>query len=116
MKTKKLLKIVGVVFFLFVLFRVINPNYTKKIFVLDCSDEYKMSVFGRVYEGFGYHNSKMDVAKCLCEKYLKTKEKKYESEIRKIINEFELENSVYNMTIEKICTDREKVFFYWYYE
>jgi hypothetical protein len=116
MKTKKILKILGVISLLFVLFRIINPNYTKKIAVLDCSVEYKMSVFGREYEGFNYHNSKMDVAKCLCEKYLKTKERKYESEIRKIINEFELENAVYNMPIEKICTEREDVFFYRYYE
>ena len=116
MKPKKILKILGVIFLLFVLFRIINPNYTKKIAILDCSVEYKMSVFGREYEGFNYHNSKMDVAKCLCEKYLKTKEKKYGSEIRKIINEFELENAVYNMPIEKICTEREDVFFYWYYE
>lgn len=116
MRSKKILKIIGVAILLFVIFRLINPDYTKRIAVLDCSEEYKMSVFGREHEGFSYHNSKMDVAKCLCEKYLKTKEKKYESEIRKIINEFELEDSVENMTIEKICTEREEVFFYWYYE
>jgi len=116
MNKKRLLKIVGIVFILFALFRIINPNYTKKIIVLDCSEEYEMSVFGREHEGFSYHNSKMDVAKCLCGKYMMTKEKKYESEIRKIINEFDLEDSVYNKTIERICADREEVFFYWYYE
>ena len=116
METKKILTIVGIIFLLFLLFRIINPDYTKKITVLDCSVEYKMSVFGREYEGLRYHNSKMDVAKCLCEKYLKTKDKKYESEIRKIIDEFELKNFLYNKTIDQICTDREEVFFYWYYE
>ncbi|MDQ0594696.1 hypothetical protein QFZ37_003065 [Chryseobacterium ginsenosidimutans] len=116
MKTKRFLKIFGIVFFIFLIFRVINPEFSKKMVVLDCTKEYKITIFKREYDGFTDHNTKMDIAKCLCEKFLQTKEKKYESEIQKIINEFELQDSVKDKTIEDICNEREEIFFYWFYE
>ncbi|WP_332452995.1 hypothetical protein [Chryseobacterium aquaticum] len=116
MKTKSFLIIFGIVFLIFLIFRVINPEFSRKMVVLDCTQEYKTTIFEREYDRFTDHNTKMDIAKCLCEKYLKTKEKKYEPEIRKIIDEFELKNSGYNETIDQICTDRDEIFFYWYYE
>ena len=116
MKSKKILKISGIILVSFAIFRLINPDLTKTISLLDCKSEYKMSVFGREYEGFRYHNAKMEVAKCLSKKYLQTKNKKYADEIYKIINEFELNEFVEKNTIEKICNSREEIFSNWYYE
>ena len=116
MKSKKVLKISGIIVVLFAIFRLVNPDLTKSITILDCKSEYKMSVFGREYEGFRYHNAKMDVAKCLCKKYIQTKNKKYPDEIYKIINEFELNEFVEKKSIEEICKNSEEIFSNWYYE
>lgn len=116
MKSKNILKIAGIIFILFSIFRIVNPNLTKSIGVQNCTSEYYMSVFGREYEGFRYHNAKMEVAKCLCEKYIQTKNQKYATEIYRIINEFELDVSEEKNAIEKICNNREEIFSDWFYE
>jgi len=116
MKIKKTLFIVASILGLLLIFRLINPNITKKITILDCESTYQKSVFGREYEGYNYHNAKMDIAKCLCEKYLTTKNKKYEVEIRKILNEFEAYDEIKNEPIDNICRAKETIFIYWYYE
>lgn len=110
------LKIIGLIVLLLLVFRLINPNLNKKINVLACEANYQKSVFGKEYEGYNYHNAKVDIAKCLSEKYLGTKDKKYEIEIRKILNEFEAYDNIKNDPIEGICRDRETIFTYWYYE
>ena len=101
---------------LLLIFRLINPNLTKNITILDCESTYKNSVFEREYEGYNYHNAKMDIAKCLCERYLATKNRKYEIEIRKILNEFEAYEEIKNDPIDDICRDRATIFIYLYYE
>lgn len=65
MKMKKTFKIAAVILCLFLVFRLVNPDTTKKITVLDCTAEYHLSVFGRPYEGYNYHNGKMDIAKSM---------------------------------------------------
>ena len=52
----------------------------------------------------------------LCEKYLTTKNKKYEIEIRKILKEFEVYDEIKNEPIDNICRAKETIFIYWYYE
>ena len=116
MKISKTLKIVGSIICLLLIFWLINPNITKNINTLNCKSTYKKSVFGREYEGYNYHNAKMDIANCLCEKYLTTKNKKYEIEIRKILNEFEAYHEIKHEPIEKICKNKHATFSYWYYE
>lgn len=116
MKIKKTVIIIGSALGLLLIFRLINPALTKKITILDCESSYKKSVFGKEYEGYNYHNAKMDIAKCLSEKFLATKDQKYEIEIRKILNEFDAYDNIKNNPIEDICKDRETIFIYWYYE
>jgi hypothetical protein len=116
MKIIKTVKIIVGSAGLLLIFRLINPDLTKKITILDCESTYKKSVFGKEYEGYNYHNAKMDIAKCLSEKFLATKNQKYEIEIRKILNEFEAYDEIKKDPIENICKDRETIFIYWYYE
>mgnify|MGYP003575385130 CR=1 FL=1 len=116
MKMKKIFKIAAFILCLFLVLRLANPDTTKNIKVFDCESKYKKSVFGRAYEGYNYHNAKMDIAKCICEKYVPTKDKKYAPEIRKILNEFEAYESIKDEPIEAICKNRDSVFTYWYYE
>lgn len=116
MKMKKLFKIAAVILCLFLVFRLVNPNITKNIKVLDCTAQYHLSVFGRPYEGYNYHNGKMDIAKCLCEKYTSAKDKKYVTGIREILNEFDAYASIKDDSIEDICKNGDSVFTYWYYE
>lgn len=116
MKMKKILKIAAVILCVFLVFRLVNPDITKNITVLDCTGKYQVSIFGRPYEGYNYHNAKMDIAKCLCEKYIATKDKKYATEIRKILNEFDAYASIKDDSIEDVCKNADSVFTYWYYE
>ncbi len=116
MKTKKAFKIAAFILCLFLVFRLVNPVITKSITVLNCEGKYKMSVFGRTYEGYNYHNAKMDIAKCLCEKYIATKDKKHATEIGKILNEFEAYDNIKTEPVANICNNRNLVFTYWYYE
>lgn len=116
MTINKTLKILAPVVGLLLVFRLINPDVTKSITTLDCASTYKKSVFGKEYEGYNYHNAKIDIAKCLCEKYETDKNKTYEIEIRKILNEFEAYKEIKNDSVERICRDKEAIFSYWYYE
>lgn len=99
----------------FGIFWLINPKISNEITALDCKATYQMSLFGREYEGFNYHNGKMDLAKCLCEKYSVSKNEKYQLEIKKIIKEFEYDTADQS-NIDEICKNSETYFAYWYYE
>lgn len=99
----------------FGIFRLVNPNLNKEVSALDCKSTYQKSIFGREYEGFNYHNAKMDLAKCLCEKYAATKDEKYKSEIKKILLEFEYDK-IEETNYDEICKNSETFFGYWYYE
>jgi hypothetical protein len=116
MKMKKRFKIAAVILCLFLVFRFVNPDIAKSVKVQDCDSKYKKSVFGRDHEGYNYHNAKMDIATCLCEKYIATKDKKYATEIGKILNEFEAYENIKNEPVEDICRNADSVFIYWYYE
>ncbi len=116
MKMKKKFKIAAVILCLFLVFRFVNPDITKNITMLDCTGKYQVSMFGRPYEGYNYHNAKMDIATCLCEKYIATKDKKYATEIGKILNEFEAYENIKNEPVEDICRNADSIFIYWYYE
>ncbi|MCH5715525.1 hypothetical protein [Niabella hibiscisoli] len=116
MKIKTIFKIASVILCLFLVFRLLNPTITKSMTVLRCEGKYKMSVFGRPYEGYNYHNAKMDIAKCLCKKYIATKDKKHATEIGKILSEFEAYDNIKDEPVEEICENRDSVFIYWYYE
>jgi hypothetical protein len=116
MKFKRILLIAGFTLCLLLVFRLVNPDITKNTTVLDCTGKYQVSMFGRPYEGYNYHNAKMDIATCLCEKYIAIKDKKYATEIGKILNEFEAYENIKNEPVEDICRNADSVFIYWYYE
>lgn len=115
MKKKTWIILSIMIILVFGFFRMINPRISKDIASLDCKATYQMSIFEREYEGFNYHNGKMDLAKCLCTKYSVSKNEKYKLEIKKILREFEYE-SANQSNIDDICTNSETYFAYWYYE
>lgn len=115
MKKKTWITLSFIIILAFGIFWLINPKISKEITALGCKATYQMSLFGREYEGYNYHNGKMDLAKCLCEKYSVSKDAKYQLEIRKIIKEFE-NDQVDELNIDEICKNKETYFAYWYYE
>lgn len=116
MKTRKYILSGIAAVLLLGLLRLINPYIPHKIKVLDCEGTYHLSLFGRKYEGYAKHNAEMDVARCLCEKYNQSKDKRYEKEIRRIARENEMPLADTNFLIDSICNRRDALFFYWYYE
>ncbi len=116
MKKKKIVTIASFILLLFLAFRLINPSITKNISSLDCKSEYKQSFFESAYEGYNYHNSKIDIAKCLCEKYKSSNNKQYETELRNILNEFEAYEAFRDQPVADICKNKDSIFSYWHYE
>lgn len=84
---------------LILMFTFVKPNFSKKIDILGGKSKYETSILGRDYEGLRYHNVKMEIAICLCEKYL----------------EFELNEFVQNISIKTICDKRKDIFSNWYH-
>lgn len=115
MKKKKFIIISISIILVFAIFRLVNPDISKEVIALDCKSTYQKSIFGKEYEGFNYHNAKMDLAKCLCTKYCSSKNKKYKLEIKKILLEFEYEK-IEETNFDDICKNSETYFGYWYYE
>lgn len=115
MNKKALILLSILVILLLGIFRIVNPRISKEVASLDCKAIYQKSIFKREYEGYNYFNGKMDLSKCLCERYLNTKDEKYRLEIQKILVEFEFEK-VDELNFEEICNDRESYFSYRYYE
>lgn len=71
----------GLVLFIFA------NEFEKKIKILDCEGIYYVKVFEKPRPGyidFSESNAEKEVAKCLCEKYIKNKDTVYKKEILKI--------------------------------
>lgn len=115
MKKKTFIVISISIILAFVVFRMVNPDISKEVVALDCKATYQKSIFGNEYEGFNYHNAKMDLAKCLCAKYSGSKDEKYKLEIKKILLEFKYEK-VEETNYDDICKNSETYFGYWYFE
>jgi hypothetical protein len=94
---------IGLIVFIFTFFAIsyfFNPHLEKKISILGCNESYKrFYVFDNSYEyektfghaqtnDFNYHNAKMRLALCLCEKYEENKDQRYATEIIKIFKEY----------------------------
>ena len=66
----------------------------KKIKVLDCEGVDHQKLFEKPKPGyldFSIDNAKVEIANCLCEKYMKSKDVKYKKEIFSIPDQAELQ-------------------------
>lgn len=105
-----------IVFGLFILF-IFTNDFKRTITILDCEGIYYQRLFEKPQPGYleiGDSNAKVDVANCLCEKYLKSKNRIYKKEILKLYNEpfgslrLVIKNPSKN--IDTICKYRKEVF------
>jgi hypothetical protein len=115
MKTSKIILIISAVFGLGFLIVFLLNNYSKKkIKILDCEQTYELNKPKLGYLEVSESNAKVDVAICLCEKYLENKDKKYKKEILKLYNEpfggirLTIKNPEKN--IDSLCKHRNNVF------
>lgn len=99
---------------LLIVFLLNNYYSRKKIKILDCEQTYELDKPKLGYLEVSESNAKVDVAICLCEKYLENKDKKYKKEILKLYNEpfggirLIIENPEKN--IDSLCKHRNNVF------
>ncbi len=96
---------------------VLNHQFERKIKILDCEGVYYKGLFEKPKPGyldFAESNAKVDVAICLCEKYIKNKDSLHKKEILKLYNEpfggirLIMKNPLKN--IDSICKYRNQVF------
>lgn len=119
---KKFLFILGCLFLGIVSLFALTNDFKRTIKILDCEGTYYDAVIefsdqSETISEMGRHNAKVDVANCLCEKYLSNKNKQYKEEIIKIYTELSdisvLEKDKKNA--DSICKDRDAIFFKMYY-
>ena len=115
MKIKKIISILiaSILLIVLILF-LFTYRFEEKIKILDCEANYKLEKSKPGYLDFSESNAKVEVANCLCEKYINTKEGKYKVEILKLYNEpfggmrMIIKNPEKN--IDTICKYRNEVF------
>lgn len=114
---KILLGIISIIIFGFFILFIFTNEFKRTITVLDCEGIYYQKLFEKPEPGYleiGDGNAKVDVANCLCEKYLKSKNRIYKKEILKLYNEpfgsirLIIKNPSKN--IDTICKYRKEVF------
>ena len=112
-----LIGIISILVFGFFIKFIFTNEFKRTITVLDCAGIYYQKLFEKPESGYleiGDSNAKVDVANCLCEKYLKSKNRIYEKEILKLYNEpfgsirLIIKNPSKN--IDTICKYRKEVF------
>jgi len=115
MRVSKIILIVSLIFGLAILIVLLLKNNSKKeINILDCKQTYELDEPQPGFVEFSESNAKVDVAICLCEKYLQNKDEKYKKEIIKLYNEpfggirLIIENPKEN--IDSLCKHRNEVF------
>lgn len=95
---------------------VLNHSFEKKIKILDCEGIYYKKLFEKPEPGyldFSESNAKVDVANCLCEKYIKNKDTAYKKEIIKLYNDIGLKWEKYekpNINADTLCKNRGQIF------
>ena len=83
-KSKIILLSIFTIVFGGLIYIVLNHSFERKIKVLDCEGVYHQKLFEKPKPGyldFSQSNAKVDVANCLCEKYMKNKDTAYKKEI-----------------------------------
>jgi hypothetical protein len=115
MKTSKIILTISLIFGLGILVVFILKNNSKKeIKILDCVQSYELNEPQPGFLEVSKSNAEVDVAICLCEKYLQNKDDKYKKEIIKLYQEpfggmrLIIENPEEN--IDSLCKHRNEVF------
>ncbi|MCY0968956.1 hypothetical protein [Chryseobacterium wangxinyae] len=115
MKTLKIILIISLIVGLGILIVFLLKDASKKkIKILDCEQLYKLNEPKPGFLEVSESNAKVDVATCLCEKYLQNKDEKYKKEIIKLYYEpfggmrLVIENPEEN--IDSLCKHRNAVF------
>jgi hypothetical protein len=115
MKISKIILIISLIFGLGILVVfLLKDNSKKKIKILDCEQTYKLDEPQPGFLEVSESNAKVDVAICLCEKYLQKKETKYKKEIIKLYKEpFGGIRSIIEKpeeNVDSLCKYRNEVF------
>lgn len=112
---KLLLGILGLGIFIFFL---MSNDFEKKIKILDCEGIYYSKIYDNSKTDLSYINAKVDVTKCLCEKYEINKSEKYKTEILKLYENFESDYKEKHQkpNIDSICKYKDDIFWKMYYE
>ncbi|MFT3918166.1 hypothetical protein [Cloacibacterium sp.] len=116
-KSKIILLSIFTIVFGGLIYIVLNHSFERKIKVLDCEGVYHQKLFEKPKPGyldFSQSNAKVDVANCLCEKYMKNKDTTYKKEILRFYKEhfggmrLIIKNPEKN--IDSICKYRNQIF------
>ena len=97
---------------------IFTNDFERKLNILDCEGIYYSKIFENNEENLLYNNAKVDIAKCLCEKYQQNKSEKYKTEILKFYKEFDSEYKEQHPKpcIDSICKYKDEIFWKIYYE
>ncbi len=115
---KILLAVISIVIVGVLILYLFTNNFERKLNVLDCKGVYYSKIFENNEGNLTYNNAKVDVAKCLCEKYQQNKNEKYKTEIFKLYQEFDSEYKEKHPkpSIDSICKYKDEIFWKIYYE
>lgn len=114
---KILFGIISIIIFGFFILFIFTNDFKRTVTVLDCEGIYYKKLFEKQKPGYlevDEGNAKVDVANCLCEKYMITKDNAYKKEILKLYNEpfggvrLIIKNPSKN--IDTICKYRKEIF------
>lgn len=91
---------------------IFTNNFEKKIKILNCEGVYYSKIFSEP-DFYYLNNAKADVAMCLCEKYISTKDNAYKNEVLKCYSDstytlFKIRQSIIN--VDSICKNRKDIF------
>lgn len=109
---KILLAVISIVIVGFLILYLFTNKFERKLNVLDCEGLYYSKIFENNEENLTCNNAKVDIAKCLCEKYQKNKNEKYKTEILKLYQEFDSEYKEKHPkpNIDSICKYKNEIF------
>ncbi len=116
-KSKIILLSIFTIVFGGLIYFVLNHPFERKIKVLDCEGVYHQKLFEKPKPGyldFSIDNAKVEIANCLCEKYMKNKDTAYKKEILRFYKEpfggmrLIIKNPEKN--IDSICKYRNQIF------
>lgn len=113
---KILLAVISILIVGALMLYLFTNKFERKLNILDCEGTYNKKLFekpGSGYLDFSESNAKVDVANCLCEKYIKNKETVYKKEIVKLYNNIGLKWKKYekpNINADTICKYRGQIF------
>ena len=95
-------------------------KFERKLNVLDCEGVYYKGLFEKPKPGyldFSIDNAKVEIANCLCEKYMKSKDVKYKKEILNLFENYKaitiIPDAIYKnprYKVDSICKYKNMVF------